>query len=266
MIGQTILHYHITEKLGQGGMGVVYKAHDTNLERDVAIKFLPHEIIAKSLEQKRFKREAKAAAALSHANIATIHAIEETEQELFIVLEYVDGQELKDKIAQRPMPLAELLDITLQMLDGLQEAHEHVILAPRPNFDLQPGVSPHRVFLNEPEVTTVLDLQGSILLGGLAGGNPSDIELFHEKGGYFSIDVNLAFLPFMAKRLSQGETTVGIAMQNGINDAMRYFAITELDLKSDVLVQVMALTFPVGNPLHKPQLKMSVPLYDPIPL
>jgi serine/threonine protein kinase len=98
MIGNTILHYKILEKLGEGGMGVVYKAEDTKLERTVAIKF-PQHIAANAEERKRFKIEAKAAAALNHPNIATIHAIEEVGDEMFIVMEYIEGRELQELIA-----------------------------------------------------------------------------------------------------------------------------------------------------------------------
>ena len=98
MIGTTISHYKILEKLGEGGMGIVYLAEDTKLERKVAIKFLPHHISANSDERERFKVEAKAAAALSHTNVATIYAIEETNDQTFIVMEHIDGVELKDKI------------------------------------------------------------------------------------------------------------------------------------------------------------------------
>ena len=96
MIGKTILHYKILEKLGEGGMGVVYVAEDTKLERKVAIKFLPRHISANDEERERFKIEAKAAAALNHPNIATIYSIEETDEEMFIVMEYIEGKELKD--------------------------------------------------------------------------------------------------------------------------------------------------------------------------
>ena len=95
MIGKNILHYKIIEKLGEGGMGVVYLAEDTNLERKVAIKFLPHHISANTEETERFKIEAKASASLNHPNIATIYSIEETNDELFIVMEYIEGKELK---------------------------------------------------------------------------------------------------------------------------------------------------------------------------
>ena len=91
MIGKTILHYKLIEKLGEGGMGVVYKAEDTKLKRDVAIKFLPRQIAASDEERARFKIEAQAAAALNHPNIATIYAIEEVDDEMFIVMEYIVG-------------------------------------------------------------------------------------------------------------------------------------------------------------------------------
>lgn len=128
MIGKTILHYKIIEKLGEGGMGVVYKAEDTKLKREVAIKFLPHHIQANEEERDRLKIEAQAAASLNHPNIATIHAIEETEDELFIVMEYIEGQELKGKIALSNLTTEEILKIAIQIAGGLQAAHEKGIV------------------------------------------------------------------------------------------------------------------------------------------
>ena len=98
MIGKTISHYKIIEKLGEGGMGIVYKARDTKLERTVAIKFLPRQIAVQDEDRERFKIEAKAAAALNHPNIAHIYAIEEVDNEMFIVMEYIEGRELKEII------------------------------------------------------------------------------------------------------------------------------------------------------------------------
>jgi len=129
MIGKTILHYKVLEKLGEGGMGIVYLAEDTKLERKVAIKFLPSHIARNSDEQKRFEIEAKAAAALNHPNIATIHAIEHTDDDVFIVMEYIDGQELREKItADRLLPIAYCTDIATQITSGLQAAHENDII------------------------------------------------------------------------------------------------------------------------------------------
>ena len=116
MIGQTISQYKILSKLGEGGMGVVYKAEDTKLKREVAIKFLPRHIAANEEERDRFKIEAQAAAALNHNNIATIHNIEEVDDEMFIVMEYIKGQELKDKIEAGPLPINDTLNLAIQIL------------------------------------------------------------------------------------------------------------------------------------------------------
>jgi serine/threonine protein kinase/tetratricopeptide (TPR) repeat protein len=128
MIGKTILHYKILQKLGEGGMGVVYKAEDTKLDRTVAIKFLPRHVAAHKEEKERFVIEAKAAAALNHPNIATIYAIEESEGEAFITMEFIAGQELKDLIKNKPLPVEKVTDIAIQIAKGLQAAHNAGII------------------------------------------------------------------------------------------------------------------------------------------
>jgi serine/threonine protein kinase/Flp pilus assembly protein TadD len=128
MIGKTILHYEILEKLGEGGMGVVYKAEDTKLKRDVAIKFLPSRISANEEERERFNIEAQAAAALNHPNIAHIYAIEETDDEMFIVMEYIDGQELKNIIKTEILNSKSAIDYAIQIAEGLQAAHKKDIV------------------------------------------------------------------------------------------------------------------------------------------
>jgi serine/threonine protein kinase/Flp pilus assembly protein TadD len=128
LVGKTILHYRIIKKLGEGGMGIVYLAEDKKLERQVAIKFLPHHVAASSDERKRFEIEAKAAAALNHPNIATIHAIEETEDNLFLVMEYIPGKHLKEHINSKPLTVKEALNIALQIAKGLQAAHKKSII------------------------------------------------------------------------------------------------------------------------------------------
>jgi serine/threonine protein kinase len=124
MIGQIISHYKILEKLGEGGMGVVYKAEDLKLERIVALKFLKTEALGNAKGKWRFVREAQAAAALDHPNICTVHEIDEAEGRTFIVMAYVEGQNLQKKIESGPLQPDEALDIAIQAAEGLQAAHE----------------------------------------------------------------------------------------------------------------------------------------------
>ncbi len=123
MLGKTILHYKIIEKLGEGGMGVVYKAEDSKLDRMVAIKFLPRRVAADEQKRERFKIEAKAAAKLNHPNIATIHAIEEIDDEIFIVMEFIDGRELRALIRDG-ISEADAITYATQIAEGLQAAHQ----------------------------------------------------------------------------------------------------------------------------------------------
>jgi Tol biopolymer transport system component/predicted Ser/Thr protein kinase len=131
MIAKTILHYKIIEKLGEGGMGVVYLAEDSKLKRKVAIKFLPRQIATISEERERFEIEAQAAAALNHPNIATIYAIEKSDDETFIVMEYIEGKELKDIVGAHgnvPLPVPDVISYATQIAKGLQAAHEKGII------------------------------------------------------------------------------------------------------------------------------------------
>jgi len=128
MIGKTISHYRIIEKLGEGGMGVVYKAEDTKLKRTVALKFLPPELTQNEEAKERFVHEAQAAGTLSHANIATIYGIDEHEGNTFIAMEYIEGQTLKEKIKKGPLKLKETITIAKQIAEGLSAAHEKSIV------------------------------------------------------------------------------------------------------------------------------------------
>ncbi len=126
MIGTTVSHYRIIEKLGEGGMGVVYKAQDTTLDRLVALKFLPPHVSSSSEDKARFFQEAKAAASLAHPNICTIHGVEEHDEKAFIVMEFVEGKTLKD--IKDGVTLKQAIDIGLQLADGLAAAHEKGIV------------------------------------------------------------------------------------------------------------------------------------------
>jgi serine/threonine protein kinase/tetratricopeptide (TPR) repeat protein len=127
MIGKTISHYKILEKLGEGGMGVVYKAFDTKLEREVALKVLRPEVMGDPVAKKRFIREARAASALNHPNITTIHEIDNWHGLDFICMEYVEGETVKKKIQSGQISMDEVLNIATQTAEALQEAHEHDI-------------------------------------------------------------------------------------------------------------------------------------------
>jgi serine/threonine protein kinase len=128
MIGQIISHYRILEKLGEGGMGIVYKAEDTKLQRLVALKFLPENLTRAADAKTRFIQEARAAAALNHPNICTIYEIDESEGRLFLALEYVEGETLKKKVSSNQLSVNSVIEYAIQIAMGLQAAHEKGVI------------------------------------------------------------------------------------------------------------------------------------------
>ncbi len=158
MIGQTISHYKLLEKLGSGGMGEVWKAEDIKLGRQVALKFLASHLVSDPEIHKRFEREAKAAASLSHPNICTIHEIDEADGKSFLAMELVKGESLEARIEKGPLPLQDALDIARQIAEGLQEAHAAGVV----HRDIKPG----NIILTPEGRVKILDFGLALLTEG----------------------------------------------------------------------------------------------------
>ena len=200
MIGKTVSHYRIEDRLGGGGMGVVYRALDLKLGRNVALKFLPSDMVRDHQALERFQREARAASALNHANICTIHEIDESDGHPFIVMEYLEGHSLKQLITGKPLNNTQILEIGIQIAEALDAAHEAGII----HRDLKPG----NIFVTRRGQAKVLDFGLAKLMETppqVADGKGSDALPTIETHDLTSRGVALGTVAYMSPEQARGE-------------------------------------------------------------
>jgi len=198
VIGQTITHYRITSQLGEGGMGIVYEAEDTNLGRHVALKFLTPALANDANLLQRFQREARAASALNHPNICTIHGIEQHDSQHFIVMELLDGESLADRIRRGPIDLETVLTLGVQLADALESAHSKGIV----HRDLKPA----NIFVTSRGQAKILDF-GVAKIDGRAAADQNSMVATVRKDQLTSAGQTIGTIAYMSPEQARGEIT-----------------------------------------------------------
>src|SRR6266566_7979314 len=201
MIGNVISHYRIEERLGGGGMGEVYRAQDLRLGRNVALKFLPPHMVHDHQSLDRFQREARAASPLNHPNTCNIHEVDESDGHPFIVMEFLEGQTIKHIITGKPLPSSQILDISLQIADALDAAHESGII----HRDLKPA----NIFLTLRGQAKVLDFGLAKLVAAphrvVEGVGASALPTAGATGDLTSTGVAVGTVAYMSPEQARGE-------------------------------------------------------------
>jgi serine/threonine protein kinase/Flp pilus assembly protein TadD len=239
MVGKTILHYRILKEIGKGGMGVVYKAEDTKLHRTVAIKALSADLVGDEKARARFLREARAASAIDHPNICTVYEVNEAEDVLFFVMQYIDGKTLKRFIGGRPLPLDQALEFSLEMADALAEAHRRNVI--------HRDIKSSNIMLNERNQLKILDF-GLAKLVKPSGGRTEEQE---------TLDLTAVGSPFgtasyMSPEQARGERadarsdifSLGVVMYEMITGRLPFRGRTSVDVMHAVMHEEPA---PLGD-------------------
>src|SRR6516162_3416143 len=249
MVGTTISHYRILEKLGAGGMGVVYKARDTRLGRFVALKFLPDDFADNPQLRDRFQREARAASALNHPNICTLYDVGEDNGRVFIAMEFPDGETLKDLIAGGPLKIDYLVNVAEQVLDGLQIAHREGII----HRDIKPA----NIFVTKEDRAKILDFG----LAKITTAQPvltRDEETVVGRSRVTTADATLGTMPYMSPEQALGKPLDTRTDLFSFGVALYEMATAQMPFRGDT-TGILFLSIMQDVPVPATQLNASVP-------